>query len=177
VSGEQMEPALAERLAAVIKAAQPHQCRFCNGEEWVEDENWSPEDWQIRAGVQRTEYDGLIPCGWCDEGMRTDPLNRDVVLGLLAESADAVDERDALRGQLDRLLEAKVPNHGGTPAQMLRDLAAFLDSLDEQVGKLTMVGGPHDGKTLREIMRGHNEPTDAMQSDVRWLAAAVDGAP
>ncbi len=40
----------------------------CGGRRWVDDENWQPEDWQIGTRVRREPGNGLIPCGFCNEG-------------------------------------------------------------------------------------------------------------
>lgn len=40
----------------------------CGGVRWVEDEGWSPDGWKIRARIERTPGDGLIPCGFCNHG-------------------------------------------------------------------------------------------------------------
>lgn len=39
----------------------------CGGKRWVDDENWSPPFRTIGA-YERTPHDGLIPCGFCNEG-------------------------------------------------------------------------------------------------------------
>jgi hypothetical protein len=39
----------------------------CTGRRWVEDENWSPP-FRTITPYERTEHDGLIPCGFCNEG-------------------------------------------------------------------------------------------------------------
>lgn len=38
----------------------------CDGRRWVDDENWQPDQDQLRRG--RQPADGLIPCGFCNEG-------------------------------------------------------------------------------------------------------------
>jgi hypothetical protein len=67
------------------------------------------------------------------------------------------------------------PHHGGTPTEMLRDLADFLDALDD-AGKNMIIhspGHPVDGMTLDEVLNyGGNERE--MQSDVRWLADQLE---
>jgi hypothetical protein len=112
---------LTDRARALLDAAAPHICRSCDGSGWVNDENWSPENWQIRAGVEREEGAGLIPCGACSPGdwsvyrdERTEPtmvedrLNREQALRLLGE---LVAEVRGLRAQLDaaqlRSIEAR----------------------------------------------------------------------
>jgi hypothetical protein len=39
----------------------------CGGRRWVEDKNWSPEYPELWRG-ERSPGDGLIPCGFCNEG-------------------------------------------------------------------------------------------------------------
>lgn len=38
----------------------------CGGRRWSEDENWSPQDYEL--GIRREPGRGLIPCGFCNEG-------------------------------------------------------------------------------------------------------------
>lgn len=38
----------------------------CKGRRWVNDENWTPADPRWRG--KRSQGDGLIPCGFCNEG-------------------------------------------------------------------------------------------------------------
>lgn len=40
----------------------PEERCSCGGRRWVDDENWLRE-----PGQERTEHDGLIPCGFCNE--------------------------------------------------------------------------------------------------------------
>jgi hypothetical protein len=42
----------------------PDPCVFCGGSGYVEDENWSPEPYELREG--RRPGAGLIECGMCD---------------------------------------------------------------------------------------------------------------
>lgn len=112
---------LADRARALLDAAKPQVCRSCNGTGWVDDQNWWPEDWQIRAGVQREEAAGLIPCGACSHGdwstyrdERTEPtmvedrLDRsevlDLIAGLLAERDEYLRQLDTLRNELSDAL-------------------------------------------------------------------------
>lgn len=71
-----------------------------------------------------------------------------------------------------------VPHHGGRPAEMLRQLADFLDVLDDAGEKLTVNTPGHrlDGMTLYDILNygGEKENERTMQSDVRWLADQLD---
>lgn len=38
----------------------------CGGKRWVDDENWQPDEDEMRRG--REPHSGLIPCGFCNEG-------------------------------------------------------------------------------------------------------------
>jgi len=43
------------------------KCSGCGGRRWSEDENWTPDDPRTWKG-ERSHGDGLIPCGFCNEG-------------------------------------------------------------------------------------------------------------
>ncbi len=45
----------------------PEPCSGCKGRRWAEDENWQPSDPRTWDG-SRSHGDGLIPCGFCNEG-------------------------------------------------------------------------------------------------------------
>lgn len=76
-------------------------------------------------------------------------------------------------------------HHGGTPVEMLNDLADFLDNLDE-LGKLLRVSMPDspdhplNGKTMYEVFNPADDAPETMQSDLRllaeWLAQNLDSA-
>lgn len=71
-----------------------------------------------------------------------------------------------------------MPHHGGTPSEMLRDLADFLDKLDD-AGSMLVINHPghkRDGETLHDILNPNvdGERPRTMQADVRWLADALD---
>lgn len=38
----------------------------CEGKRWVDDENWQPDQYEMRWG--REPHSGLIPCGFCNPG-------------------------------------------------------------------------------------------------------------
>ncbi len=40
----------------------------CEGRRWSEDENWQPDHHGIRGPILREPGNGLIPCGFCNEG-------------------------------------------------------------------------------------------------------------
>ena len=63
-----------------------------------------------------------------------------------------------------------VPHHGGTPVEMLRDLADFLDTLDE-FGKNAVMP---DGSLLYDALNPSDENAGTMQADVRWLADRLE---
>lgn len=48
-------------------AAPERPCSGCGGRRWADDENWQPSDPRSWDGTRR-EADGLIPCGFCNEG-------------------------------------------------------------------------------------------------------------
>ena len=52
-------------LGKLISEAALTPCP-CDGKRWVDDENWQPDQDQLRRG--REPADGLIPCGFCNEG-------------------------------------------------------------------------------------------------------------
>lgn len=65
---------------------------------------------------------------------------------------------------------AIVPHHGGSPVEMLRDLADFLDTLDE-FGKNAVLP---DGTLFYDVLNPSDEGAGTMQADVRWLADRLD---
>lgn len=83
-------------------------------------------------------------------------------------------ENERLRARIKKAETAAVPHHGGTPTQMLRDLARFLDGLDDAGDHMVFARGPHEGKTLSEALRGQRANQRTMQSDVRWLADRLE---
>lgn len=46
-----------------------HDCPYCRGERWIDDQNWSAADpelyWRFGDSL-RTPGDGRIPCGRCN---------------------------------------------------------------------------------------------------------------
>lgn len=46
--------------------APERPCGSCNGDRWVDDENWQPEDYERAQG--RVIGSGRIPCGICNHG-------------------------------------------------------------------------------------------------------------
>lgn len=70
--------------------------------------------------------------------------------------------------------EMRVPHHGGSPAEMLRDLADFLDKLDPAMHHARITRGRHAGRTLAGVLRGGRQSRDEVQSDLRWLADQLD---
>ncbi len=58
--------AAADREARVRALHQPEGPCSCGGRRWVEDEGWSPEDYE--RNQPRSEGAGLVPCGFCNPG-------------------------------------------------------------------------------------------------------------
>ena len=146
---------LADRARALLDAAAPHICRSCGGCGWVDDENWWPEDWQVRAGVKREEGAGLIPCGVCSLGdwsthrdERTEPttveddLDRAEVLDLIA---GLLAERDEYRRQLDTLRNALLDAIGDpdelrrVAVSVARDRKVTSAEAERRIGLLTRI--------------------------------------
>lgn len=71
-------------------------------------------------------------------------------------------------------LPSTVPHHGGSPSEMLRDLADFLDRLDDAGALLEFRGGRYRGQTLAEVLYTSKSNERTMQEDVRWLAERLD---
>lgn len=65
----------AESWVVVSENGNAHQladCRLpvcsCSGTRWVDDEGWDPYPYGYVKEVIRSEWDGLVPCGWCNHG-------------------------------------------------------------------------------------------------------------
>lgn len=152
----------AEMFAAKLT---PHTCQACNGIGWTVDENWSPEGWQMRSGYERTEGEGLIPCGACSLGdwstwrdERTEPTT--VIDGLTWD--EQIEVGDLLRAAAVRLrrldrIEAAL---GDVPDW----IDAWIDAMEANIGNhctVMSVSAQADLVTLFRRLADALEDTDA----------------
>lgn len=70
IDGQDCECGYAE--LAIPDGSKP-PCSGCGGRRWANDENWTPDDPRTWDG-KRSKGDGLIPCGFCNEGGWDAPL-------------------------------------------------------------------------------------------------------
>lgn len=63
--GPPPERARLDRVLGLHTVASPCSC---GGRRWVQDEGWAPDYLGIGTRQERTEGDGLVPCGFCNHG-------------------------------------------------------------------------------------------------------------
>lgn len=74
----------------------------------------------------------------------------------------------------ENLADMIVPEHRGTPAEMLRDAADILDALDDLLPLLVFADGPDEGRSLADVLYRGESNHRGVQADIRWLADQLE---